>query len=436
MKKLILLFGNLILKILAKLTLLRHKPYVIGITGSVGKTSAKSAIFTVLDKAGNKRVHMAGGNLNNETGLPLAILGNYEKSAGLLEGMFIGVGVIIKAVLNLISPWSGKSYPEVLILEYGADKPGDINKLLKIARPDVSVITAVGNMPVHVEFYDGPEEVAKEKADLVKGIKKGGAVVLNGDDPMVSEMEEGSDSEIIKFGFSEGLDVKVSSFKNHSEPDRPKGLSFKLETKDHSVPVKIDGVFGKSQAYAAVIAASVGLTEGINLVKIAEALAFYDGEKGRTRLIPGIKNSLILDDTYNSSPASATAALEILEDIEAPRKIAVLGDMLELGKYTIEAHRKLGKQVSGIVEILITVGPKSAFIVEGAKENGFPDEDIKSFDTSNEAKGAVQDIIEEGDLVLVKASQGIRTEKIVEEIMREPEKAKELLVRQYGKWLK
>ncbi len=248
-------------------------------------------------------------------------------------------------------------------------------------------------------------------------------------------MGEDSIHKIITFGFNEGADIRITNFRNRSDDGKPLGVSFKLETMEHSVPVRIDGVFGKSQAYAAAVAAAVASVEKINLVTAAEALALYKGEKGRMRLIPGIKRSYILDDTYNASPASSRAALDVLEDLEAQRKIAVLGDMLELGKYTESAHRELGRHAASMVDKLVTVGARSIFTAEGAKESGLPKEDILSFDTSDEAKIEVQKLIEKGDLVLVKGSQGIRMERVVLEIMAEPQKAKDLLVRQYGKWL-
>jgi len=213
-------------------------------------------------------------------------------------------------------------------------------------------------------------------------------------------------------------------------------MMIKLGVLKNNATVEIDGVFGRSQAYAVAAATAVGLAERINLTKIVDTLALYEGVKGRVKLIPGIKGSFILDDSYNSSPLSAAAALEILDDLDAKRKVAVIGDMLELGVHTEGAHRDLGRHAARVVDYLVTVGARAEFIAEGALERGFPENKIGRFDTSDSAKTAVQELIKEGDLVLVKGSQGIRMEKIVLEIMAEPQRAKELLVRQYGKWLK
>ena len=153
------------------------------------------------------------------------------------------------------------------------------------------------------------------------------------------------------------------------------------------------------------------------------------------KIIEGIKKSWIIDDTYNAAPASTRLALETLRDIPAKRKIAVLGDMLELGSYSVDAHKTIGDLVGNAADVLVTVGMKSKFIADAAG-NQMMKENIFSFQTSEEAKLKVQDLMQEGDLVLVKGSQGMRMEKIVEEIMAEPDKAKDLLVRQSQSWKK
>ena len=421
-----------VLKVLTRATARRFKPRIIGVTGSVGKTSTKSAIYTVLDKGTDKKVRMAGGNLNNEFGLPLAVLGDYKKPGG----GFFWLGVIVRAIFRLAFVWTSKNYPDVLILEYGADKPGDIGKLVKIIKPDIAVITAVGSVPVHVEFYDSPEGVAKEKAKLVANLGAGGVAILNIDEPAVFNMRETALAQVMAYGFDSSADVRITEYKNQSRDGAPFGLFLKLGADENHASVTIDGVFGKSQAYAAAAAAAVGLVEGMNLAKIAEVLPLYDGERGRTRLIAGIKGSYIIDDTYNASPASGVAALGILDELDAKRKIAVLGDMTELGKYTVEAHLELGSRAAKVVDRLITVGARAEFIKEGAIKAGFPDDKIESFETSDDAKLRVQELVEGGDLILIKGSQSMRMERIVLEIMAEPQRAKELLVRQYGKWLK
>ncbi len=416
-----------LLKRLAKALVRKYHPLVVGITGSVGKTSTKLAAAAVLNS--KYKTRMPAGNLNNELGLPLAIIGDYSSSGG----AFFWLKVVGRAAIWLIFRLP---YPEAIVLEYGADRPGDIGYLLEIVRPEVAVVTAVGAVPVHIEFYNGVEEVAMEKSRLVRSLNGNGFAVLNYDDPYVFEMKEKTKSKIITFGFKEGATVRISGFENKSEDGRPTGIVFKLEYGGGFVPVRIDGVLGKSHAYAAAAAAAVGISQGLNLVQISEALARYPGERGRARILPGIKDSYIIDDTYNASPLSTWSALEILKEISAPRKITVLGDMSELGKYTASAHEDTGAVAAETVNILVTVGAKAKFIAKGAIEKGLPEEAVWSFDTADEAKKKVQDLIRPKDLVLVKGSQSARMEKIVLEIMAEPEKASKLLVRQYGHWLR
>ena len=414
------------LKFLARATLAKHRPSVVGITGSVGKTSTKLAALAVLNSAGSVRA--PGGNLNNEFGLPLAVLGDYD----LPGGFSFWIRVIFVGFVNL---FVGRRYPRTLILEYGADRPGDLEYLLSIVKPDIAVVTAVGETPVHVEFYSGPEDVAKEKSKLVSSVSEGGWVVLNYDDPVVLAMRDVAKGRVMTFGFSEEADVRIAAFENRSEFGKPIGISFKLEHGGSFVPVKIEGVFGEAQAYAAAAAAAVGLVRGLNLVKISEMLALYRGERGRMRLIEGIKGSYIIDGTYNASPAAVLSALEILRTVAAPRKVAVLGDMAELGRYTIAAHENIGRIVAETADIFITVGSRMRLAAEAAKERMHKGS-ILSFDTALEAAPEVQKLLKPKDIVLVKGSQSMRMEKVVLEIMAEPEKALELLVRQYGKWLK
>ncbi len=416
-----------ILRVLAILTIKKYKPFIIGVTGTAGKTSTKNAIYAVLKS--KYKVRMAGGNLNNEIGFPLAILGNYDHSGGAK----FWLRVLVSSVKNLIL---GISYPKILILEYGADRPGDIGYLLTIAKPDIAVVTAIGSVPVHIEFYKDKEELVKEKAKLVRALPKNGVAILNYDDPDVLEMQDGINCKVYTFGLESGAEIKISSFENKIEFGKPIGISFKLEAEGSFVPIKIKDIFGRGQAYAMAAAAALGIEKGINLVDISDELSSYKGIPGRCRLINGIKDSYILDDTYNASPISMAESLKVLDDLKAPRRIAVLGDMLELGKYSSYVHEEIGKIIPGVANILVTVGPRSKFLAESAKHNGFPEANIYEFNNSDEAKGKVKDLIQSQDLILVKGSQSMRMEKIVAEIMANPIEAHEVLVRQYGNWLK
>ena len=245
-------------------------------------------------------------------------------------------------------------------------------------------------------------------------------------------------ARVMSFGFGEEATVKVLNFGFRSDDaGKPVGISFKLHSgsANNFVPVKIDGSLGKSQVYAAAAASVVGIIFKMNLVDISERLGGYRGPKGRLKILKGIKSSTIIDDTYNASPASMHLALETLQQVlPGPvRRVAILGDMLELGEYTELAHRAVGDFAGSFVDVLVCVGLRSKFIADSAA-NQMPKDNIFHFNTSIEVLSKIDSLIKESDLVLVKGSQGIRMEKIVEEIMAEPERKKELLVRQGQKW--
>jgi len=407
MKKRLTKILQRILKILAKWTLKKYQPGIIGITGSVGKTSAKEAVVAVL--RGVRRVRASSGNFNNEIGLPLTVLGDWDK----ISGSLFWPKVIAVSLLKLIFP---VKYPEILILEYGADRPGDIRYLTEIARPQIGIVTAIGDIPVHVEFYSGPDAVAREKAKLVELLPAMGFAILNFDDESVLNMKERTRAHIITYGFGEGAQLRIANFENRIENGRPLGVVFKLEYSGSFVPVRLDGCFGKAQAYAAAAAASAGLTFGMNLVRISEALQYYQSPPHRMRLVPGVKNTYIIDDSYNASPLSMHEAVDTVKQLKTKRKIGVLGDMLEIGKYSIEAHEAIGRLAGKTFNILFTVGPRAKFIAELANKSGLAKKNIFSFDTADEAKLEIQKLIKKGDLILVKASRAIGLDRVVEEI--------------------
>ena len=205
-------------------------------------------------------------------------------------------------------------------------------------------------------------------------------------------------------------------YENKMEKGEPVGISFKLNYGGSFAPIRIDGCFGKPQAYAVAAASAVGFAFGMNLVKISEALHHYKMPSQRGNIIPGIKKTFIIDDSYNAAPTSMKAAIELADSMKFKRKIAVLGDMLEIGKYTIQAHEDVGKLVVNVFDILITIGPRSKFIAETASKKGFPIKNIFNFEFADDAKLKIQEILKKGDLVLVKGSRALELEKVVEEI--------------------
>lgn len=430
-----------ILKIIAKRVIARYQPVVIGITGSVGKSMAKEAIFMVLSH--KFWVRKNEENYNNEFGVPLTVLGIDPglSTANLLPsnwGRLFKFGPeIFKSIwLAYGLPMSG--YPKVIVLELAAAKPDDIEYLVDIVKPQIGVVTAVGEIPVHVEFYASPEDVAQEKSKLIESLPAhnpvklpdgnygaSGLAVLNYDDQTVLDMKDKSKSKIMTFGFSNMANVWASDISYFISNDNQNigGLSFKINHASTFVPTRINNVVGIHQLYGVLAAVSVGLHFGMNLVDISGALENIELPHGRMNLLHGIKNSFIIDDTYNASPLSMHAALDTLRDFAKAseelghkgRRIAVLGDMRELGKYEIEAHRSVGNLVAERCDLLITVGSAAKFIADSAA-NQMPKENILSFDTSDDAKLKTQEIIKEGDTVLVKGSRLMKMEKIVDEV--------------------
>lgn len=410
---------------MARLIIWRYRPGIIGITGSVGKTSAKLAIRAVLER--ERKVRISSNNLNNDLGLPLTILGNWKPNdlrlvsrdqpphTARIRKFFFWLKVIISSIFRIIFA-SRANYPEILVLEYGADRPGDLRYLLSIVRPNISVITAIGEIPVHVEFFSGPDEVAKEKARLIEYLPSAGFAILNYDDESVMNLKDRTRAHIMTFGFARGAEVQITGFENKSESGRPTGIAFKLEHGGRFVPVRLDGVFGRTQAYAAAAAACVGLVFGLNLVKISENLKNYEPAKSRLELLPGIKYSYMIDDSYNASPLSMHAALDVLKSLPAKRKVAVLGDMLEIGKYTLEAHERVGRLTAKFVDVLVTVGLRAKFIAEAAKGAGMKKNTVYVFETADDALEPVKNLVRKGDLVLVKGSHAMELNKVVDEI--------------------
>ncbi len=392
---------------LAAWTLQKYQPGIIAVTGSVGKTSAKEAIAVALRPF--RKIRATQKNFNNELGVPLTILGDWQA----ITGKLFWLKVILASLWRLAFR---SKYPELLVLEFAADKPGDIKHLVDLARPQIGVVTAIGEVPVHVEFYSGPEAVAREKAKIIETLPANGFAVLNYDDPMVREMKLRTRAHLITYGFSPEAEVAITNFEYRMSGNKPMGIAFKLNYAGSFVPVKLDDCFSKAQAYAAAAAAAVALAFGINLVKISEALVDYRVADGRGKIVPGIKQTYVIDDSYNASPLSVVAALETLKSFKAKRRVAVLGDMKEIGKYAESAHEKVGAIAAKTTDILITVGAHAKHIAAGARAGGLALKNIHSFDRADEAGLKVQELIKKGDLILIKASHSVGLSRIVEEI--------------------
>jgi UDP-N-acetylmuramoyl-tripeptide--D-alanyl-D-alanine ligase len=427
------IFKKIVVEILtweAKIVLKKYNPKIIAVTGSVGKTSTKDAIFTVLSSF--LFVRKSEKSFNSEFGVPLTILGvpnGWNNPFIWFKNMFEGLALIV--LPNL--------YPKWLILEIGADAPGDILSVASWIRPDITVVTRLSKVPVHVEFFSTPEDIFKEKGYLVSALKRDGILIINSDDDDVLAFRSLVDNKSILFGTSGPAEVVGADFhiiyKEVGGMIEPNGIAFNVSHDMEHDEIVIAGGLGVQQMYPALAAIAVGIALSLPLDKIANSFVHHHTSRGRMRILKGIKRSTIIDDSYNSSPVALEEALNTLKSIEtSDRKIAVLGDMLELGIYSTEEHKKAGAQVA-FVDLLFTVGIRARGIAEGALDAGMSETKIFQYESSREAGIDLEIMMREGDVVLIKGSQGVRMERVVEEVMAESEHKERLLVRQDKEWL-
>jgi UDP-N-acetylmuramyl pentapeptide synthase len=415
----------------ARVVLWKYKPKIVAVTGSVGKTSTKDAIYSILKQS--FYVRKSEKSFNSEVGVPLTILGcpNAWNSVSLwLKNILEGLELI----------FLGNKYPEWLVLEIGADHPGDIRSITKWIRPDIVAVTRIGSVPVHVEFFKSRDQLIREKRYLAEALKPHGVLILNADDPDVIAFKEKSKNVCITFGISNPADITASNemmvYEEKEAVKKLKGVNFKLNFSGNSVPVTLHGVLGLQHLYPVLAAVAVASSQSINMVHITEALLEHVPPRGRMNVHEGIKDSTIIDDTYNSSPVALHEALDALGKVEVTgRKIAVLGDMLELGKYSVDEHKRAGQAVAGVADVLVVVGLRALYIKEGALMQKMSSKKIYVVEDSKTAAEQVKGMIKKGDLILVKGSQSMRMERIVAEIIAHPEKKSELLVRQEPEWL-
>ncbi len=423
------IFKKIVLAIItyeAKILLKRTNPKIIAITGSVGKTSVKDMIYEVLK--GRVHVRKSEKSFNSEIGVPLSIL-------GLPSGWnnpILWLKNIVDGAIVALHP--GK-YPEVLVLEMGVDRPGDMDKLTAWIKPDVVILTRLPDVPVHVEFFASPEAVAKEKQKLVEALKPDGVFVFNNDDEKIVKVAQGIFQKSIGYSRYAHAPYMASADRVLYEHGKAVGITFKLSHLTETADITLYGSLGLQQSYIVAAATAVASLFEISLSDIAETISKYTPPPGRMRLIPGIKDTLIIDDTYNSSPIASEQSLKTLRELKGTkRRIAVLGDMMELGQFSIREHERIGKVVAHTADMLVTIGVRARGFSKGALEEGMNEKNIIEFDDARRAGQELQNFIKAGDVLLVKGSQSIRAERFVEELMAEPQRAPELLVRQSKEW--
>ena len=343
---------------------------VIGITGSVGKSTTKEMIAEVLGT--RYRTLRSPGNLNNEIGLPLTILklgSGYERA----------------------------------VLEMGFYVPGEIQFLCDIALPQVGVVTNVGT--VHAERAGSQEAIARGKSELIQALPSDGVAILNFDDPWVRKMEEKSKARV----FFYGLSPEANLWADQIEGLGLDGIRFRLHYKGETVHSHVP-MIGRHSVHTALRAAAVGLTDGLTWQEIFEG--FSQGH-AQLRLVAvrSKTGALILDDTYNASPESMLAALNLLDEMDG-RKLAVLGDMLELGPYERQGHELVGMRTAQVAKILLTLGPRGHMIAEAARRAGMRSANIIEFEEAEPIVDWLNKHLTSNDAVLIKGSHGLRMDRI------------------------
>jgi len=365
------------LQALAKSVLAEQAPRVIGITGSIGKTTTKEFTAALLSPC--FRVLKSEGNFNNHLGLALSLL---------------------------------KLQPghEAAVLEMGTSSPGEIRELTRIAPPDIAVITNVN--PVHLEFFHSLEAIASAKKEILDGAKEDATAVLNGGDPFVQKIAQEWRGRRLSFGFSPACDIRASGIRKLGAD----GMTFELHLEGRAKRVRFPFFY---EEYISNLLAAVGAGHALSLpfeamVDEIPRLTPFSGRGGLIQLDHGLQ---LIDDSYNSNPKALEAALKGLASLPAERRVAVLGDMLELGPAEADFHRQAGRQVAANGwDLLLAVGPLARHIAEGAVAAGLPRARVLTFTTSDEAARSISTLIEDGDLILVKGSRGIKIERVVERL--------------------
>jgi UDP-N-acetylmuramoyl-tripeptide--D-alanyl-D-alanine ligase len=344
---------------------------VIAITGSVGKTSTKELTHAVLSR--RFRTLKSEGNQNNEIGLPLTLL-------------------------NI------RPHHQRVVLEMGMYARGDIGLLCSLAIPHIGVVTMIG--PVHLERLGTMEAIVEAKRELLEALPPDGMAILNKDDDRVMEMAPYTQAQIFTYGLDRSADLWADNI-NSMGLD---GVRFTLHQGRLSLNVHVP-LMGRHNVHTALRAAAVGLAEEMSWEEIIAGLSSNTAQL-RLVAIPGPNNSIMIDDTYNSSPASALAALNLLEDLDG-RRIAVLGDMLELGTVEEEAHRLVGRRAADVAYILVAVGPRGRMIGEEALAVGMPRDRVFMIEDTPEAIPLLEEVARSGDFLLIKGSLGMGMSRIV-----------------------
>jgi UDP-N-acetylmuramoyl-tripeptide--D-alanyl-D-alanine ligase len=422
-------FKNTVIKILtweAKTALRRHMPKIVAVTGNVGKTTTKDAVFAVI--AGAYDARKSEKSFNSEFGLPLTVLGldtAWSSPSGWAKNLWKGLRVAY-----------GKRFPEWLVLEVGADHPGDIETATQWLHPDIVVLTRMAEIPVHVENFPDAAAVLREKMFLARALKPGGTIVWNSDDAQFQKALLDIGGAKALYGSGKNADVSIretEALYDGSPLSLPRGQYGIFSVKGNEVRVELEGVVGDHLMHPVAAALCVASVLGIEHAE--EAFRHFEPAKGRMRVLSGKQNSVVIDDTYNSSPLACMEALKTLKSLSVRgRRIAVLGDMKELGADSQRAHEGVGAYAAQCVHTLFVVGAAAAGIADGARRGGLSADRIAHFDDSIAAADALASIARAGDAILVKGSQSMRMERVSKALLADPSCAAEFLPRQEREW--
>lgn len=416
-----------ILAILSRGVVQKYRPTIVMVTGSVGKTSTKDALAAALSE--QYLVRKSEKSYNSEFGVPLTILG--AKNPWANPGAWLKVFGEALALRFLPS-----HYPNMLVLEVGADRPGDLAKIMKIALPDAVVVTRLPEVPVHVEAYATPAAVREEEFYPAYALDDGMPLILNAEDEYAIAMSARLSARAVTFGMADDATVRIMHPKVHVTEGIVDGMMATLAIDGKEYPIVVPGVVGQPALYAPAAAVATALAIGMEIQDALKGLAAYVSPPGRGRVLNGLNGAVLIDDSYNSSPAATVEALASLAMVAGElgrRRIAVLGDMLELGRYSHEEHERIGTLAARQADLLVTVGIRSRGTAGAAQAAGLPEHSILQFSTSEEASEALASLIGAGDVVLIKGSQSVRTERIVEALLADPVDQSRL-VRQNPEW--
>ena len=425
LKRIVKTFVAALLGLLAHAIVRRYHPRIVMVTGSVGKTSTKDAVAAALSD--RFFVGKSEKSYNSEIGVPLTIFGAKNPWGNPLGWL----GVVKTALALALLP---NHYPNLLVLEVGADRPGDLVRVLGIATPDVVVVTRLPEIPVHVEAYESPEAVREEEFSPAYALAPAAPLIVSADDPFAVAMAKRVPATLTTYGLAEGATLRVHDIGFHEAGGIVRGMQATVESGGERATVVVTGSVGRTQIYPAAAAIEAARAFGASLAEAIAALGTYEPPAGRGRLLSGLHGSTIIDDSYNSSPAAVEESLETLAAFpHAKRRVAVLGDMLELGRYSVEEHERIGGLVAEKADVLVAVGIRARAFARAAVAAGMPETSVYEFDSAIAAAPVLATHVLPGDVILVKGSQSVRTERIVETLLENGED-RARLVRQERAW--